>query len=76
MSASTSVEHEEHEEVQIGEEAAVALLVRHVADGVDVDQEADAGDDQQHDERELIEHEGEVARKRAGRDPRADDASI
>ena len=34
--------------------------MRHVADGVDVDEEADAGDDQQHDERELVEDEAEV----------------
>ena len=38
-------QHEEHEEVEVGEEAPVALFVRHVADGVDVDEEADAGDD-------------------------------
>ena len=42
-------QHEEHEQVQVGEEAVVAAFVRHVADGVDVDQRADAGDDQQHD---------------------------
>ncbi len=47
-------QHEEHEQVQIGEEAVIAakiraMLVRHVADGIDVDQGADAGDDQQHD---------------------------
>ncbi len=53
-------EHEEHEEVEVGEEPPVTLFVRHVTDGVDVDQEADAGDDKQHDQRELIEGEGEV----------------
>ena len=42
-------QHEEHEQVQVGEEPVVAALVRHVADRVDVDQRADAGDDQQHD---------------------------
>ena len=41
-------QHEEHEEVQVGEEAVIAAFVRHVADGVDVDQRADAGDHQQH----------------------------
>jgi hypothetical protein len=53
-------QHEEHEEVEVGEEAPVALFVRHVADGVDVDEEADAGDDAEHDEREVIDGEGEV----------------
>ncbi len=38
-------QHEEHEEVEVGEEAPVAFFVRHVADGVEVDEEADAGDD-------------------------------
>ena len=47
-------QHEEHEEVEIGEEAPVALFVRHVADRVDVDEEADAGDDAEHDEREVV----------------------
>ena len=48
-------QHGEHEQVQVAEEAVVAALVRHVADGVDVDQEADAGDHQQHHRRERIE---------------------
>ena len=56
-------EHEEHEEVQVGEEAVVAVFVRHVPDGVNVDEEADAGDDQHHDERELVEVKPEIARK-------------
>jgi cobalamin biosynthesis protein CobT len=30
-------EHEEHEEVEVGEEAVVAAFMRHVAGGVDVD---------------------------------------
>ena len=53
-------QHEEHEEVEVGEEAPVALFVRHVADRVDVDEEADAGDDAEHDEREVVDGEGEV----------------
>ena len=44
-------QHEEHEQVQVGEEAVVAFLMLHVAGGVDVDERADAGDDQQHDHR-------------------------
>ena len=41
-------QHEEQEQVQVGEEARVALVVVHVAGRVDVDQRADAGDDQRH----------------------------
>ena len=47
-------EHEKHEQIQVGEEAVVAAFVRHVAGGIDVDEPADAGDDQQHDDGELI----------------------
>ncbi len=39
-------EHGKHEEVHVGEEARDRAVVPHVADRVDVDQTADAGDDQ------------------------------
>ena len=52
-------QHEEHEEVQVGEEAVIAAFMRHVADGVNVDERADAGDHQQHDGGELV--HGEIA---------------
>ena len=52
-------EHEEHEEVEVGEEAPVAVFMRHVAGGVEVDEEADAGDDGEHDQREVVDGEGE-----------------
>ena len=61
--------HEEHEEVEVGEEAPVPLFVRHVADGVDVDQKADAGDDAEHDESEVVDSEGEVDLKAGDCDP-------
>ena len=60
-------QHEEHKEVQIGEEAPVTLFVRHVAHGVDVNEKADAGDYQQHDQRELIEGKGKVSMEDGGR---------
>jgi hypothetical protein len=41
-------------------EAVVAVVIPHVADRVDVDEEADAGDHQQHDQRKLVEIEAEV----------------
>ena len=43
-------QHEKHEEVEVGKIAPVSLFVGHVADGVDMDQKADAGDHQQHDQ--------------------------
>ena len=52
--------HEEHEQVHVREESPVALVLVHVADGVDVDQETNAGDDQKHDQRKLIEHKTEI----------------
>src|SRR5690606_1556507 len=53
-------EHRGHEEVELGEVAGVARVAPHVADRVDVDQEADAGDDQRHHEAELVDQEPEV----------------
>ena len=59
-------QHGAHEEVQVGEISPVTLLVGHVADRVDVDQEADEGDHEEHDGRERVEQEGDVDRERAG----------
>src|SRR5579864_5835072 len=42
-------EHEEHEEVEIREETIEAALFPHIADRVDMNEESDAGDHQQHD---------------------------
>ena len=53
-------EHEEHEEIQIGEEAVVAAFVGHVAGGINVNEQANAGDDQKHDQGELVDLEIEV----------------
>src|SRR5581483_1502381 len=41
-------QHEEHEEVQVGEEAVISALVRHVADRIDVDQQSDSGYHHEH----------------------------
>ena len=48
-------EHEEDEEVQIGEVARVAGIVLHVRDAKDVDEEAHPGHDHHHDDAELVE---------------------
>ncbi len=43
--------------------------MRHVAGGVNVDEEADAGDDGEHDEGEVVDGEGEVDLKAGDLDP-------
>ena len=50
-------EHEEHEQVEEGEIPGIGLVPGHVGGGIDVDEEADAGDDEGHDRRELVEEE-------------------
>ncbi len=65
-------EHREHEEVQVREEArvpGVGLVVVHVADRVDVDQEPDERHERGHERRERVEAEGDVRREVAGVDP-------
>ena len=47
-------QHREHEQVQIGEEPVVAVLVGHVAGGIDVDEKSDARHNQDHDRRQRI----------------------
>ncbi len=51
--------HREDEEIEEGEEAPVAGVIFHVADGIDVDEEADAGHDQQHHRRERVGEQAE-----------------
>ncbi len=62
-------QHEEHEQVEIGEEAVVAALMGHVADGVNMDQRADAGDDHQHHGGEAVDREIDANVQRAGLNP-------
>ena len=62
-------QHEKHEQVEVGKEAPVAFLVRHVADGVDMDQKSYAGDDQQHDQGQGVEQEGKIGAEGRGLDP-------
>ena len=47
-------QHRGDEQVEVAEEPAPAGVVRHVADGVDVDQRADAGDQQQEQRRQRV----------------------
>ena len=53
-------EHRGREQVHVREEAAEALVAVHVADRVQVDQRADAGDEQDHRRRERVGEEAEV----------------
>ncbi len=69
-------EHLGEEEVQVGEVAAEPMLVGHVADRVKVDEEADPGDDHQHDHAEWIELEGEIGADGAGGDPVVDEIDV
>ena len=62
-------QHEEHEQVEIREEPRVARIVPHVADAEDVDQRTDAGDDQNHHHRQLVELERGLDLEIAGRHP-------
>ena len=55
-------QHEEQEQVEVREVARVALVLVHVADRVDVNQRADAGDDQCHHRRQTVEIEGDFER--------------
>src|SRR4029077_16869417 len=41
-------QHEKHEQIHVRKEAEVTFFMRHVAGGVDVYEEAHAGDDEQH----------------------------
>ena len=62
-------EHEEHEQIEVGEEAVVAALVRHVSGGINVDEPADAGDHQEHHDGELVDLQVEAGAEIAGDDP-------
>jgi len=62
-------EHEEHEEIEVGEEAVIAAFVGHVAGGVDVNEPADSGDDEEHDHGELVDLEVEAGAEISGDDP-------
>src|SRR5690606_22560110 len=59
-------EHRGHEQVELREVPGVAGVAAHVADRVDVDQEAHAGDHQAHDQAELVDEERDVHRQAAG----------
>jgi hypothetical protein len=63
-------EHREHEQVQVGEEPPVARVVAHVADRVDVDEQADRGHDDQQAGGQVVDEEADIDLEGARRDPR------
>ena len=63
-------EHRGREQVEVREEPAEARVAVHVPDRVQVDQRADAGDEQDHRRRERIDEEAEVDAEAARLDPR------
>ena len=62
-------QHRGGEQVHIGEEARDVRILVHVAERVDVDQEADAGDDQDHHAGQRVDAEGHLERQRRRLDP-------
>ena len=62
-------QHREHEQVQVGEEAPVARVVAHVADRVDVDQQADRRHHDEQARRQVVDEEADIDHEVAGRDP-------
>ena len=61
--------HRRGEQVEIGKEAPKRIVVVHVAGGVDVDETADAGDDEDHHRRKRIDQKSHVDLKRTEVNP-------
>ena len=53
-------QHREHEEVQVEEELRELRVAVHVADRVQVDERADAGDEQRHRDRQRVDQEAHL----------------
>ena len=58
-------QHEEHEQVQVAHEPVKTLVLPHISDGIDMNQEANASYHEQHHQRKLIEIKIEINAKRA-----------
>src|ERR1035437_5909416 len=59
--------HRKHEQVHVSEESVITAFVRHVTNGVNVNQHAHAGNEKQPDGRERIEQEPGVGVERGER---------
>ena len=62
-------QHEEHEQIQVGEVSRIPWIVAHVADAEDMDQSTDSSDDQNHHHRQLIELDRGIDLQVADRHP-------
>ena len=62
-------QHRGDEQVEESEKAAPPLIMRHVADGIHVDQTADAGDQQHENDRELVDEQPDVDVPTSAGDP-------
>ena len=62
-------QHGEGEHRQIGEEPRPVRVVRHVADGIDVDERRHGGDDDEHHHGQRVDAEGPVDRERPRVEP-------
>ena len=62
-------EHREHEEVQVDEELGELRIAVHVPDRVQVDERADAGDEQRHRDRQRVDQEAHLHVEPARGDP-------
>lgn len=73
-------EHREHEQVEIRKESTVTFVVFHVADGINVDEKADARDDEEHQCGKRIEQKRDIHLEYADGNPRierqVDDAVV
>ena len=66
-------QHRDHEEVHVREEARESLFTVHVADRIDVDEEAYSRHHEEHDAGERIHEEGHVDREIPAENPRVGD---
>ena len=62
-------QHRGDECVQVDEELREVLVAGHVADRIEVDQRADAGDEQRHGDRKRVGHEPDVDTEATGGEP-------
>ena len=62
-------QHKKDKEVEIGEVAHHPLVMAHVSERIDVNQQADAADDQKHDRAQGVDLEGNLRLKRSRLDP-------
>jgi hypothetical protein len=63
-------EHEKHEQVEVGKKPAIPRIVVHVTGGINVNQPAHTGDDEEHDHGKLVHAQRKVGLETARGNPR------